>query len=238
MISGNSEFFKKYAPIGCRDNATRALFRQAGIDAYTSGCLSITLPHRGQQPDAGCRIFVAGEDAENMPPELRSHVPSQIMEGSVYVHQRERVTSCPLSDDDTRRIETMAVDLIERYHTQASLVVAPAAARRRSLSGHGHSGDPGANVSRRALHGDQSHACPCTRRRSLHRSIGILSRSISTLSNAAWARSFLSGSRVASGSLQSFSFWSSFTGSRPFRLDRRRPGITFHLPCLIPGQPH
>lgn len=125
VISENLKFFKKYSPIGCRDNATRALFRQSGIDAYTSGCLSMTFPHRGVQPKAKTVFFIGGEGAGKMPLQLREHVPLQIMEGSTYVHQRERVSSHPLSDDDVGRLETLAVELIERYRTQASLVVTP-----------------------------------------------------------------------------------------------------------------
>jgi len=125
VISEHLDFFKKYAPIGCRDNATMTLFRQAGIDAYTCGCLSTTFPHRGQQPNAKTVFFVGGEGAGKMPGALREQVPPQILEGSIYVHQRERVSSHPLSDVDVGRLETLAMDLIERYRTQASLVVTP-----------------------------------------------------------------------------------------------------------------
>ncbi len=125
VISRHLQFFRKYAPIRCRDNATQVLFQQAGIDAYTSGCLSTTLPRRRRQPSAATVFFVAGEGAGEMPSQLLSHVPSRIIEGSISVHQRERVTSYPVSDYDIRRSKIMAADLIERYREQASLVVAP-----------------------------------------------------------------------------------------------------------------
>ena len=35
--------FKKYAPIGCRDLLTKQLLNSKGIDAYFSGCLTLTL---------------------------------------------------------------------------------------------------------------------------------------------------------------------------------------------------
>ena len=35
--------FKKHQPIGCRDNHTRDLLRAKGIDAYYSGCMTLTL---------------------------------------------------------------------------------------------------------------------------------------------------------------------------------------------------
>ncbi len=39
------EHFKKNEPIGCRDNHTRDLLRAKGIDAYYSGCMTLTLGH-------------------------------------------------------------------------------------------------------------------------------------------------------------------------------------------------
>lgn len=37
------EHFKKFAPIGCRDFYTRDMLRSKGIDAYYSGCMTLTL---------------------------------------------------------------------------------------------------------------------------------------------------------------------------------------------------
>lgn len=37
------EYFKKYAPIGCRDYDTKTFLENHGIEAYFSGCLTLTL---------------------------------------------------------------------------------------------------------------------------------------------------------------------------------------------------
>jgi len=37
------EYLRKHAPIGCRDHHTVALLRERGIDAYFTGCLTLTL---------------------------------------------------------------------------------------------------------------------------------------------------------------------------------------------------
>ncbi len=37
------EYLKKYAPIGCRDQNTVELLKEKGVDAYFSGCLTLTL---------------------------------------------------------------------------------------------------------------------------------------------------------------------------------------------------
>ncbi len=39
----NVEWFKRHEPIGCRDEYTAVSLRQKGIDAYFSGCLTLTL---------------------------------------------------------------------------------------------------------------------------------------------------------------------------------------------------
>ena len=39
------EYLKKYEPIGCRDEYTKNLLRSRGIDAYFSGCLTLTLDY-------------------------------------------------------------------------------------------------------------------------------------------------------------------------------------------------
>lgn len=41
LIKNNIDYFKKYQPIGCRDNATVNLFKKYNIDAYFTGCLTL-----------------------------------------------------------------------------------------------------------------------------------------------------------------------------------------------------
>jgi Polysaccharide pyruvyl transferase len=44
LLSGrNLEYFKQHQPIGCRDQATVERFRSAGVHAYFTGCLTLTL---------------------------------------------------------------------------------------------------------------------------------------------------------------------------------------------------
>ena len=43
LISNNINYFKKYEPIGCRDQATANKFKKYGIDSYFTGCLTLLL---------------------------------------------------------------------------------------------------------------------------------------------------------------------------------------------------
>lgn len=43
LKGANLEYLRRHAPIGCRDHHTVRLLQAAGIDAYFSGCLTLTL---------------------------------------------------------------------------------------------------------------------------------------------------------------------------------------------------
>jgi len=44
LLSGrNLDYFRRHAPIGCRDRDSVRRFQKAGIDAYFTGCLTLTL---------------------------------------------------------------------------------------------------------------------------------------------------------------------------------------------------
>lgn len=58
MLSENSlEYLRRHEPIGCRDHSTMEFLRDAGIDSYFSGCLTMTFPRR-QREMAGEVLFV------------------------------------------------------------------------------------------------------------------------------------------------------------------------------------
>lgn len=43
LVPKNIEYLKKHEPIGCRDRTTAALLKEYGVNAYFSGCLTLTL---------------------------------------------------------------------------------------------------------------------------------------------------------------------------------------------------
>ena len=43
-------WLKRFAPLGCRDPHTARLARSYGIDATTTGCVTLTLPRREREP--------------------------------------------------------------------------------------------------------------------------------------------------------------------------------------------
>src|SRR4030095_12382108 len=55
--SNHLDFFRRHQPVGCRDVETTDLFRAHRIEAFTSGCLTMTFQDRPQQP-AKPKVFV------------------------------------------------------------------------------------------------------------------------------------------------------------------------------------
>lgn len=65
------EYFKQHEPIGCRDYSTRDLLEQNGVEAYFSGCLTLTL--RSDATERTGEILLTDVDEETMrdiPPDL------------------------------------------------------------------------------------------------------------------------------------------------------------------------
>ena len=79
LLSGrNLDYFKRYEPIGCRDRVTVDRFTSAGVQAYFSGCLTLTLRqawHRSRDKiyivDVNCDL---SEVIESLPRHLRERV--------------------------------------------------------------------------------------------------------------------------------------------------------------------
>ena len=118
-------YFKAHQPIGCRDTSTCKLFREQGVDAYITGCLTMTLPLRDERSAVPKTFFIGGEGPGKMPPGMKRHTPTHIGRTSFYQHQRESVTSLPLDDKDALRAAELAAGLLATYRRDASMVVTP-----------------------------------------------------------------------------------------------------------------
>ena len=66
-------FFRHHEPIGCRDVYTASLLRSKGVDAFTSHCLSLTLPRRRDDAATQTDLFVVSRDER-----IKDYLPSRI----------------------------------------------------------------------------------------------------------------------------------------------------------------
>jgi len=72
--------YQHFGPFGCRDTETMKYLRNAGFDAYTSGCMSLIQPRRSET-DVNERKKVFFIDA---PEELLKHVPDEVLKDADF----------------------------------------------------------------------------------------------------------------------------------------------------------
>lgn len=62
LIPEGIEYFKKHAPIGCRDRYTAQILNDHGIDAYFSGCMTLTLGNNYYNPATNKNVYFVDAD--------------------------------------------------------------------------------------------------------------------------------------------------------------------------------
>ena len=63
-LAKHKDYFAKFAPIGCRDQATADIVKSWGVDAYVTGCATMTFPTRSREPDRP-RIILVDQKARH-----------------------------------------------------------------------------------------------------------------------------------------------------------------------------
>ncbi|MDD3138137.1 MAG: polysaccharide pyruvyl transferase family protein [Lachnospiraceae bacterium] len=110
-------YLKSHEPIGCRDEETMILLRQKGVKAYTSGCLTVTLPKRDKQPEDG-KVFLI-----DIPETLEKYVPNDLKKNCEYIKHEGTIGHAPMTQEDALRIDIEAREKVELYKREAKLVV-------------------------------------------------------------------------------------------------------------------
>ncbi len=124
-IDQHAGYFARHAPIGCRDDATTKLFRDRGIEAFTTGCVTFTLAARASAPAHGRPCIVYGAGSGELPAGLLSAMPADVRDRAALVFQRIPLWTIPLGPDERMRVEQFAAQLLRTYCDEASLVITP-----------------------------------------------------------------------------------------------------------------
>lgn len=104
------DFFQRHAPIGCRDVYTESLLRSKGVSAFTTNCLTLTLPRRLNEPATQTEVLVTSRDDR-----ILAYLPARLQPYRFICHY-----------SGSRDFETnmsLAYDLIETYRSRAKLIV-------------------------------------------------------------------------------------------------------------------
>ncbi len=116
-------YYQRYGPIGCRDRGTQQRFEAMGVDAYFSGCVTLTLQNPFPAEARNEEIILADPFYKFQNADYRKHLRHAI----VPVEHRERVVELthrlPYDRSYTEEEKiALAQTLLDRY-ARASLVI-------------------------------------------------------------------------------------------------------------------
>ncbi|WP_207643856.1 polysaccharide pyruvyl transferase family protein [Desulfitobacterium sp. PCE1] len=114
-IDENLAYFRKFAPIGCRDQYTYDIFNSLKIPAYLNGCLTATFPKREIMKNETKVIFA------DAPMALKKFIPKRLFDNCEFTTQQAY-----FSDEDLKE-STKIFDFVREhynyYKQNASLIV-------------------------------------------------------------------------------------------------------------------
>lgn len=112
------EKMKPYEPIGCRDRSTRDFLKSLGINAYFSGCMTLTFDKRKQEPTNG-KIFLVDLDRrilKKLPNDIKQKCDTSITHFYYW-------NNYPVTEKGAEEFEQYARTVLERYKTEAKLII-------------------------------------------------------------------------------------------------------------------
>lgn len=109
LSEDEKNYFRRFEPIGCRDEYTMNQLRKAGIMAYLNGCVTATLPRkRTGRFEGGKVIFV------DVSSDFKKYVPLEILQRSEFITQMAY---------DPSSAEELMNEYYLKYINEASFVV-------------------------------------------------------------------------------------------------------------------
>lgn len=111
----NIDYFRKHAPIGCRDQYTYDIFKSLGIPAYLNGCLTATLPKRDKS-NTGIKVIFA-----DTPIALKEFIPKEFFKTCEFTTQQGYFSDEQLRDSS--KIFDFVREHYEYYQKNASLII-------------------------------------------------------------------------------------------------------------------
>lgn len=112
------EKMKPYEPIGCRDRNTRDFLRKLGVNAYFSGCMTLTFEQRKEEPQNG-KTFIVDLDkraSDRLPEDIKRN-------GDFSITHFYYWNEYPVSKKGAEEFEIYAKNVLQRYKTEAKLII-------------------------------------------------------------------------------------------------------------------
>lgn len=113
--------FKKYEPIGCRDEETMRNFREKGIKSYLSGCITALLPKR-EKKDTQTKIICV-----DIPESLKKYIPKKYESQLEYMSHiypiRRTEGEAYTTEEESKAIVKYTEERLRYYRDSAALVI-------------------------------------------------------------------------------------------------------------------
>jgi hypothetical protein len=112
------KLMKNFEPIGCRDRNTAQFLQKQNVNAYFSGCMTLTFDKRERAPQNG-KIFVVDLNKKilkKLPDFIKKQADYSITHYYEWDHK-------PLTDEDAVEFENKAREILEIYKKEAKLVI-------------------------------------------------------------------------------------------------------------------
>ncbi len=91
LSKASLDYLKQYQPIGCRDTYTRDILRNAGVDAWFSGCLTLTMKNQcKERTDEIVLVDVPKPALESIPKDIQQRA---VMISHSKKHHKSKYTN-------------------------------------------------------------------------------------------------------------------------------------------------
>lgn len=111
------EYFRKYGPIGVRDQTSLDFFTERGFDSYFSGCITLTLPKQKKTEDAGTYVCLVDLN-DRLEQAAREMLKDTGLKIKVFTHR------CDFRNSDASFEERMeAVEKLLTQYQNAKFVI-------------------------------------------------------------------------------------------------------------------
>ncbi len=110
------QYFKQHEPIGCRDQHSRDLCLQNGIEAYLVGCFTICV--QSKRDFKGEKVYLVDVDRN-----VLDQLPETITKDAIVKTHAVELKEYPITSEESERLYQLAVDYLNEYRNHAKLVI-------------------------------------------------------------------------------------------------------------------
>ncbi len=117
LLEKEIAYFKRFEPILCRDEFTKNVLQRYDIEAYISGCITLTLPKRNEADGSKRNKYFFVDIHES----FQKLIPEDIKENAVFTSQNIKIEM--LDKSAMKNNEEVARQRLEEYKSFAKMVI-------------------------------------------------------------------------------------------------------------------